>query len=198
MTNRRLLLLGILALCGWLTGQVAAPLFAQPKEDNAKPQTAADEERQLDIRYAQAYLRLVEATLDKYQETNRRQPNIIRRGVIQALQESVREAQDRIKLAESDDAHDAEIYVSGAEATLRAAEESLRKAQAANAQRPGTIGAQEIARLNAEIELGKVRIEKARHLSAESPLSNVRFEIEQLREQVRELRLIVALLRDRN
>ena len=43
-----------------------------------------------------------------------------------------------------------------------------------------------------------MRIDKAKHLASESPLSNVRFELEQLREEVQELRLLVALLRFRN
>jgi seryl-tRNA(Sec) selenium transferase len=150
------------------------------------------------VRYAKAYLKLVEATLAKYQETNRRQPNTIRRGVIQAIQENVRQAQERVQLAGPDDTSHAETYVASAEARLQSAQESLRKAEATNTQRPGTTGQFELARLKAEIELAQVRIDKARHLAAESPLSNVEYELEQLREDVQELRLIVALLRDRN
>jgi seryl-tRNA(Sec) selenium transferase len=198
MWNQRLIFVAALAACGWLTIQFATPLLAQQKDDAPASDSASDAEKQLDLRYAKAYLRLMEATLNKYEETNRRQPNTIRRGVIQAIQENVREARDRIKLAESDNASDADIYVSSAEADLRAIQESLRKAEAANLQRPGTVGQPEVERLKADLDLAKVRVDKARHLASESPLSNVRFELEQLREDVQELRLIVALLRDRN
>ena len=197
MSNRRLTFIAVLAVCGWLVSRIAAPLSAQQKDDTAT-KSNVEIERDLDIRYATAYLQLVEATLEKYQETNRRQPNTIRRGVMSAIEENVREARDRVNLAKSDDASHADIYVSSAEADLRAAQESLRKAEAANAQRQGTIRPQEINRLKADIALAQVRVEKSRHLASESPLSNVRFELEQLREDVQELRLIVALLRDRN
>lgn len=197
MSRRRLLFVASLAACGWLAVHVAAPLFAQPKSDaGAAGQDSAVSD--LDARYAQAYLRLVEATLAKYQEVNRRRPNTIRSGVISALQQNVRDARDRVKLAEGDEKSDADIFVASAEADLKAAEESLRKASAANQQRPGVVGPEEVTRLKADIELAKIRVEKARHLASESPLSNVQFELEQLREDVQELRLIVALLRDRN
>jgi hypothetical protein len=198
MYNRRWIFVPVSVACGWLTVQVAAPLWAQQKDDAPASEVASGAEKDLDVRYAKAYLRLMEATLDKYQETNRRQPNTIRRGVIQAIQENVRDARERVTLAEGDNTSDAALYVSSAEADLRAVQESIRKADTANAQRPGTIGKQEVDRLKADLELATIRVEKAKHLASESPLSNVRFEIEQLREDVQELRLIVALLRDRN
>jgi len=198
MRNRRWIIVAGLAVSGWLAARVAAPIFAQQQDDAAPSDKASSTEKELDRRYAKAYLRLMEATLNKYQETNRRQPNTIRRGVIQAIQENVREARERVQLAESDDASHAEIYISSAEADLRAAQESLRKAEAANLQRSRTISEAELDRLKADVDLAMVRADKARHLASESPLSNVRFELEQLREDVQELRLIVALLRDRN
>ena len=200
MGNRRWAFVAGLIACGWLAAQVATPLAAQQKADARRSDKASDkdQEHELDVKYAKAYLKLVEATLAKYEDTNRRLPNTIRPSVIQAIQEGVREARERLQLAQSDDVSDSEIYVSGAEAELRAAEESLRKAEAANIQFSGTISQEEIERLKADVELCKIKVEKARHLASESPLSNVRFEIEQLREDVQELRMFVALLRDRN
>jgi hypothetical protein len=195
MRNRRWLWAGLFMLCCWLAVQGAAQGVAGTQDEPAAP---AGDEQALDVRYAKAYLNLVEATLAKYQEPNRRQPNMIRRGVISALEETVREAQERVQLAVGDDKNQSAIYVASAEAALRAAQESLRKAETANRQRPGTTGTFELARLKAEIDLAKVRVDKANHLASESPLSNVEYELEQLREDVQELRLIVALLRDRN
>ena len=105
---------------------------------------------------------------------------------------------ERLQLAQGDDITDAQIYVSSAEAELRLAEDTLAKAQAANRRLAGTISQGEVDRLIAQRDLAKVRIDKAKHLASESPLSNVRFELEQLREEVQELRLLVALLRFRN
>jgi ribosome-binding factor A len=200
MWNRRWIFVAGLAACGWLAVQVATPLAAQQKEDAGKSDKNSEKEKEqeLDVRYAKAYLRLMETTLAKYQETNRKLPSTIRPSVIQAIQEGVREARERLQLAEHDDMSDAEIYVSSAESDMRSAEESLRKAEGANLQFSGTISQGEIDRLKADVDLAKIRLEKARHLAAESPLSNVRYELEQLREEVAELRMFVALLRDRN
>jgi hypothetical protein len=204
MRNRRWAFVAGLLACGWLAAQIATPSAAQQKSEASESDKAAQKaaekkkEQELDVKYAKAYLKLVEATLEKYEDTNRRLPNTIRPSVIQAIQEGVREARERLQLAQRDDVSDSEIYVSGAESDLRTAEESLRKAEAANIQFSGTISDAEIARLKADVELSKIRAEKARHLASESALSNVRYELEQLREDVQELRMFVALLRDRN
>ena len=65
------------------------------------------------------------------------------------------------------------------------AEDALRRAQAANSRNAKPIGEGEIGRLQAQVELAKVRVDKARHLASESSLSNVRYELELLREDVR-------------
>src|SRR5271169_1012572 len=116
MWNRRWIFVAGLVACGWLAAQVATPLSAQQKDNAGKSDEKSDKEKEqeLDVRYAKAYLRLMEATLEKYQETNRRLPNTIRPSVMQAIQEGILEARDRVKLAENDDMSDAEIYVSGA------------------------------------------------------------------------------------
>ena len=115
--------------------------------------------------------------------------------MIQSLQDSVRKARERVQLAESDDEGDSRIYVSSAEADLRLAEDGLRRAQLANSKSAQAISDGEIGRLKAHAELAKIRVEKARHLASESPLSNVRYELELLREDVNELQLYMSLLR---
>lgn len=203
MWNRRWIIVAGLALGAILMANLASPLAAQQKEGAAQnDKKNADQDKQkekdLDIQYAKAYLKLMEATLAKYEATNRKLPNTIRPSVMQAIQETVREARERVGLAQNDDTSDVEIYVSGAEADLRASQEALKKAEAANLQYSDTVSPEEVARLKAEVEVAKIRLEKARHLGSESQLSNVRFELEQLRADVAELRMFVALLRDRN
>ena len=157
MQNRSWFCAGILTLFGYLTVRFAAPGVAQTKDDVSVSRNAASEKQELDVQYAKAYLRLVEATLARYEETNRRQPNTMRRGVIQALEENVRKAKERVQLAERDETHHADIYVASAEARLRSSEESLRKAETANLQRRRTISKTEVARLKAEVELAQLR-----------------------------------------
>jgi hypothetical protein len=187
----------LLGVCYW--GEIA-PLREHKRADanQAAASPADGEARELDIRYAQAYLKLIQATLEKYEEINRRVPNTIRSAVMQGIRDSEREARERIQLAQSDDVGDAQIYVSSAEADLRLAEEALGSAQGANARSPGAVSQGEIGRLKAQVEFAKARIVRARHLASESPLSNVRYELELLREDVQELQLRVSLLVSRN
>ena len=50
-----------------------------------------------------------------------------------------------------------------AQAELESAQESLRKAEAANLEASGAVGQFEVARLQAALELAKVKLEKAAH-----------------------------------
>jgi hypothetical protein len=203
MVNRRWIFVAGLVIGSGFVAQWAAPLAAQQKQtagegdkkDDAKEK---ETEKDLDLRYAKAYVRVMEATLNKYRETNRKLPNTIRPSVMQAIEEGLREAQERVKLVDGDVSNDGDIFVEGAQAELREEQESLRKAEAANVQFSGTISAEEIALLKARVELASINLEKSKHLGSESSLSNVRYELEQLREELAELRMYVALLRDRN
>ncbi|MBL9123644.1 MAG: hypothetical protein JNG90_08425 [Planctomycetaceae bacterium] len=202
MCNRRWIFAAGLTSCGALLGLLLAelgnPSRAAGQAADAAAQ-AADVERELDTRYAKAYLDLVKATQERYADINRRVPNSIRRGVMQSLASAVSDAEERIKVAEGASLQTAsEVYVRNAETQLRTSQELLAKANAANARLANSVNPTEVARLQAEVALGTIRLEKARHLASESPLSNVRYEIGQLREMVQELRLNVALLRDRN
>ena len=81
---------------------------------------------------------------------------------------------------------------------MSSAEASWRRVEDANAAAPGSISAARAAIVKADLELAKVRVEKARHLSDEPALSSVNFELAQLREQVQQLRILVALLGERD
>jgi hypothetical protein len=204
MWNRQWILVAGLAACGCVAIQVAGPLAAQQNESAGKSDENRDrerekkQERELDVRYTKAYLRLMDVTLEQYQETNRRQPNTIPFSVMQVIQEGAREARDRAQFGEKGNLATAEIYVSGAESELRAAQESLRRAENANRVSAGNVSASQVEVFKADVELAKVRVEKARQLAAESPLSCVRYELEQLREEVQQLRMFVALLREKD
>ena len=203
MWNRRWIFAASLTLCGLLTALVIAPPWNQQQAAAQAPAAAtaqpSDVERDLNIRYAKAYEKFVAATQARFVDINRRVPNSIRRGVMLALENGVRDANERIKLAEgTTDANYSEVYVQSAEAQLRMSQEALAKAEAANKRSANSVNASEVNRMRAEIELAQARVEKAKHLAAESPLSNVRYELGQLREMVQELKLQQALLRDRN
>jgi TolA-binding protein len=201
MRNRPAVFVGVsFFVCCWMAVQFTAPLSAQQKDGTGESGERTKEvaKSDLDVRYAKAYLALLQATLDRYEEMNRNAPNTIRPTVIQAIQEGVRDARERVQQMESVETNESAIYVTHAEAELRVSEEVLKRSEAAVARRAGSIGSKEIERLKAKRELDKINVEKARHLASESPLSNLRYELGQLREDVQELRLQVAILQSKN
>ncbi len=124
------IVVGGLLACALFWGQVVSPLWGQQKTEPGRPSAPAEEqEKALDARYAEAYLAAMEATLARYEKTNRIAPNTIRPTIIQGLQESVRKARERVQFAQSDTIGGSKIYVSSAEADLRLAEEGLRRAK---------------------------------------------------------------------
>ena len=98
MWNRQWILVAGLVACGGVAIHVASPLAAQQNSGANKSDKDSDQEkvgkqeRELDARYAKAYQRLMEVTLEQYQETNRRQPNTISSSVMQVIQEGAGEA----------------------------------------------------------------------------------------------------------
>ncbi len=200
MWKRRWISVAGFLLFGYVLVQIVSPLWGQPKADASKSDAspAEDQQRDLEIRYAQAYLNLMEATLGKYQEINRKEARTIGPAVIEGIQDAVRERREQVQLAQSDDTADSQVYVSSAQADLRLAEQAVRSALAAKARSALAVSDSELARLKAQEELAKIRVERASHLASESPLANVRYELELLREDVQELQLRVSLLRTRN
>lgn len=181
----------------WMVTQAISPLLARQDGTGVDPQApnSSNEERQLNVRYAQAHLNLVEARLAELVDRNRRAPNTIRPAAIQLAQESVGKARQRLESARNESANESQAYVVRAEAELRAAEQELARAEKINQRLANSVSPAELARLKAQRELARIKVEKARHLASESPLSNIRFEIDQLREDVEELRLREAMSR---
>lgn len=201
MQFRQLALVAGLLAGGWIMAQVAAPLRAQrpdaPTTTTSEKQDDGD--KSLRVRYAEAYQKLMEAELAKYEATNRQLPGTIRPSVMEALSMGVRKAADRVQAAKNGETNmGGSAILLAAQTDLGIAEASLRKAQQANLQQPNAVRAVEVTRLQAALDLARLRVDLAKQVESESPLSQLEWEVGQLREQVLELRLIVALLRDRN
>ncbi len=204
MCNRKSIVVAGLVACACLAIRVAGPVAAQQNDTAAKSdkdsgqQQEKKQQRELDAQYAKAYLRLMDATLEKYEETNRRQPNTIPASVIYVIKNGARDARDRAQMFDQANPSEATIYVACAEAELRGAQESLQRAEKANSGSADNVSAARMKILKANLELAKIRVEKARHLSDESALAGVNFELQQLREEVQQLRMLVALLGERD
>jgi len=204
MGNRKLIIAAGVGACLCVAIRVAGPVAAQQTDTAGKAVKNSDQEKEkkqqleLDAKYAKAYLRLMGATLESYEEANRRQPNTIPTNVMHVIRNAARDARDRAQMLEKVDPNDAEILLACSESELNIAEASWRRVKDANAAAPNSFSAAKAAIVKANLELAKVRVEKARHLSDEPALSSVYFELAQLREQVQQLKILVALLGEKD
>jgi hypothetical protein len=94
-----------------------------------------------------------------------------------------------VELAQSGETNDSRLHVLRAEADVRLAEDSLKRAEATNKRLANTISPGEMARLVAARDLARLKVERARQLASEPPLSHLRFDVDELREDVQEIQL---------
>ena len=101
MWNRKLIIAVGLGACLCAAIRVAGPVAAQQSDASGKADknsAKAQETKQqieLDAKYAKAYQRLMDATLENYEEKNRRQPNTIPTSVMHVIRNGARDARDR-------------------------------------------------------------------------------------------------------
>ena len=116
MWDRRMTVLGIsLIACCWIAAQLTPPLSAQQKVAGGESAESA-KESELDLLYAKAHLKLLEATLARYEDMNRTAPNTVRPTVIQAIQDAVLAARERVPQGQAETVNDSASYVTQAEA----------------------------------------------------------------------------------
>ncbi len=191
----------LLLAAGLLLGAAMVAKSPGPSAvDAAQPTASANQSGAeiLDVRYAQAFLKLAQADLRKAQDANERVPGTVPDSLLQPLAANVIVAKQRLARAEHPDDRKVNPYVNSAEAMLQSAQDNWKKALAVNQREAGTVRQTEIDRLQALTELARVRLEQARALDTGSPLARATFDLEQLRLEVHRLYLEVSRLRDRN
>ena len=200
MPKRSWIIVAGLLICACLINQIISPLWGQQKAKSDQPAAGSDREQEtaLDIRYAEAYLAFMEATLARYEESNRAMPNTIRPAVTQGIQEAVRKARERVQLAQSDQAGDVQYPRLERRVQPAPGRRSLATCASREHQNRGPSATVRSVGCKPKWPWPKVRVEKARHLGSESPLSNVNFELELLREDVQDLKLLMTLQLMRN
>ena len=136
MWNRRWIFVAGLVICGGFVAQFAAPLSAQQKgattpsdkkDDKKDDAQEKAKEKDLDLRLCQGLREVMEATLDKYRETNRKLPNTIRPSVIQAIDEAWR-GRRSVKLVDDDESERRrDLRLGGPSRAARTQESLLRR-----------------------------------------------------------------------
>lgn len=206
-----ILLLAVGAVAGWFLAGRDNPLSIDTLKvahaDEATAESAAssantaddgNSKDSIDVRYAQAFLKLAQADLRKAQDANQRVPGTIPDSLLQPLAATVVVAQERLTRAQHPDDDKGNPYLQTAETMLKMARENWKTALTVNQRAAGAVPQTEVDRLQALTELAQVRVDQARGLDLKSPLACAAFDLEQLRLDVQQLNARVSQLRDRN
>lgn len=181
-----------IAILAWAGHDQARPT-ALAQDHSAK----AEEGRQLELQYAQTYLKLVKLDLERADSSNRRVPGTVTPVIMDQLNTRVAEAEARLKaLQQEPDA--AQATLKAMEISSQIAAQRLQQAEAANTRAPGAIPELQLARMKVAYELAKLRMARTKALADAPREEQLAWEVEQLREEVDELRSLVMLLRERN
>jgi hypothetical protein len=178
-------LLFLLAV-GVVTGVAAS---AAPPPEPAAP--AADKQN-LDVQYAKTYLQLAQLELQRATNTNRQVPGTFTKPALDALQQFVQVAQQQLAIAENKQLDKKALYLISAEANAKASEAAYARILQINRESPGAIAAMEVERLRLTAQLARLSLDKARNVDVNSPQEYLQWEIDQLREDVFQLRNRVA------
>ncbi len=160
---------------------------------------AEDSGKHLDVRFAQTYLKLAKVELKKALEANEKSSAAYSAALVERLRQNVKTAEEQLQQARMESQGDVhKVHLRDAEAAVAIAELRLTQAQAMNERLAGSYDQTELERLRLTVEVARLRLEKARDPArVSSPNAHLKWQLEQLRDEVLELhiRLEKELLR---
>ena len=168
----------------------AGPTLAKAAPGSKDKETElAAEQQALSVKYAETFLKLSKVSLEKAVDFNRRVPGGFSAAEIDRLQRIVGFAEERLDWVKKAGHKQADANIFTATMALRSAEQNYQKAMNANTRVPGAVSPLEVERLRLTVDLAQMSMQKA-SLAAEtsSPVDDVQWELDQLREDVMQLR----------
>ena len=161
---------------------VREPVAATPPDASAA--------HDLQVRYAQARLRLAELDLERAMAANAASKDSVGSREVQRLRTHVEMLKDQVAIAHSHPRTAArQAAAVAAEAACTDARADLEAALRANQRTPGTVSEINLERLRAKVELAEVRLAMCKSPDYElSLLAELEWNIEQLTDEVIDLR----------
>lgn len=173
---------------GWFAGHLMS----------ADPPKASDSDSlaKINAQIARAELHLAETELKVLVDANTKLANTFPRSAVMKLQQVVNAAKKRVEQADKADSHTMlASYVALTAAELNSADTNYRTALAANKQIKDAVPALELERLKITAELAKLRNDRAQQAGTASEVSLLSWQLDDLREKVRNISQQVELYR---
>ena len=157
---------------------------------------ATQPEDSLDVRAAQADLELARLELQKVVEKNRQVPNSFPQILVERLEDYVRLAESQLKqLIDPTAAHGHAVHITEAKLAVERAQRHLDRGLELNRRMARLADATEVARRRAALQVAVLRLERAKQLDPRAPHAHIEWQLEQLRDDLLDLRLEVAKLK---
>jgi hypothetical protein len=164
-----------------------------------KPQDLEATLRQLDLQAAELSLRLYELDLQKISDINKQMAGLYSNAVVDRFRANVEMAKQRVKATrERADGKRAVAIIGVGESLLQNAEETYARDIAANRQLSTAIKPVDVERDRVAVDMAKVNLEKAKIVDQlDSPIAVVNWQLDNLRDEVRQLRWQITAITSR-
>ena len=155
--------------------------------------------RRLDVQSAELSLRLYELDLQKIDDINKQMAGLYSNAVVDRFRANVEMAKQRVKAArERAEGKHAIAIVGVGQALLQNAEDAYERDMAANRQLSTAIKPVDVERDRVSVEMAKVNLAKAKLVDQlDSPIAIVNWELDVLRDEVRQLRWLITAITSR-
>lgn len=161
----------------------------------ASAQGKQNEKDALALRYAKAQLALAELTLSKANDLNRRMPNTITAAMISLFTDDVEFAKLQLQTVTKTGSLDPyQSLLRRAEIGVRYAEQRLKRASEADKLMPNTFDESDIKRLQLNVEMAKIRLERGKSLASAPPDAKLQWQVELLNDDVARLKEQQAMI----
>ncbi len=164
-----------------------------------KPEDLEASLRRLDLQSAELSLRLYELDLQKIGDINKQMAGLYSNSVVDRFKANVEMAKQRVRAArERVEGKRAVGIVGVGQSLLQNAEETYARDMAANRQLSSAVKPVDVERDRVSVEMAKINLEKAKVVDQlDSPIAVVNWELEVLRDEVRQLRWLITAITSR-
>jgi hypothetical protein len=153
-----------------------------------------DQAQGLDMQYAEVALELSRLELDRAINTNKQVPGTFSKVALEALGQSVRINEGQVENFKRAPKDRKALYLIAAEVNAQSAEAAYKRALQINQINPGTFVPAELQRLKLTSQLADLALQKASSVDLRNPQDYVQWQLDQLREDLYQLRTRVAQL----
>lgn len=170
------------------TAAAAAPGKPAPIDAPAPERAVPNDPHELEVAYAETFLKLARLDLQKMLDLQNRIKGAITSSQFDRIEGLVRVAEDNYRLTKEGKATRQSMNLVRARESLRTAEQVLKTAMQVKAS-ADAISDTEMARLRTSVELERLGLARAEAVAAtDSPLDDLQLEIDQMRDEMMRLR----------